>query len=380
MRYFAERSVRLALAMAAMVVCATFTLYAQYSVLIGDRDQQRGVVRFNPANSTLSVFGSCSQQGSYRFYYGIDVHPQNGTVWVCDALAQQIVVLSHTGNCLSTISTSQYGTPVGISIHPSGSYAHITFQSNIIACYDIANQTWGPTTTVADAFGLYGLQWSQAGTLFVCDFYGQQLIALGGAANQPLTEMARTSTTYNPYDVAVITRTGGLAPIDHVYVTETTGSYGSNSRISSLGYAYDTPGYLPTPSLYLTHPQTGNGSVSFFGIVYAPQDNTLWVNDYVRGELYQVTVGSNPTATLRYDEPSPYKYGLGVAIVPRCVESNGDINLDCRVDDADLLIVLFNFGQTGFAVQGDVNCDGAVDDSDLLIVLFNFGWHGGDMC
>jgi hypothetical protein len=32
--------------------------------------------------------------------------------------------------------------------------------------------------------------------------------------------------------------------------------------------------------------------------------------------------------------------------------------------------VLFNFGDSG---AGDVNNDGIVDDADLLVVLFNFG-------
>jgi hypothetical protein len=49
------------------------------------------------------------------------------------------------------------------------------------------------------------------------------------------------------------------------------------------------------------------------------------------------------------------------------------------VDDADLLAVLFNFGNAyDYTTQfkpgaGDVTCDGIVDDADLLIVLFNFG-------
>jgi hypothetical protein len=47
------------------------------------------------------------------------------------------------------------------------------------------------------------------------------------------------------------------------------------------------------------------------------------------------------------------------------------VNGDGCVDDADLLIVLFNFGSAGG--QGDVNGDNIVDDADLLIVLFNFG-------
>jgi hypothetical protein len=54
-------------------------------------------------------------------------------------------------------------------------------------------------------------------------------------------------------------------------------------------------------------------------------------------------------------------------------QCEGDANRDGRVDDADLLIVLFQFGEFGFGLQGDVNNDGRVDDADLLIVLFNFG-------
>jgi hypothetical protein len=51
----------------------------------------------------------------------------------------------------------------------------------------------------------------------------------------------------------------------------------------------------------------------------------------------------------------------------------GDTNGDGCVDDADLLAVLFAFGQSGSGLPEDVNNDGIVDDADLLIVLFNFG-------
>jgi hypothetical protein len=56
--------------------------------------------------------------------------------------------------------------------------------------------------------------------------------------------------------------------------------------------------------------------------------------------------------------------------VPR---TPGDVNGDGCVDDADLLAVLFAFGQTGSGLSEDVNGDGVVDDADLLTVLFNFG-------
>jgi hypothetical protein len=54
--------------------------------------------------------------------------------------------------------------------------------------------------------------------------------------------------------------------------------------------------------------------------------------------------------------------------------TNGDVNGDNVVDDADLLQVLFNFGGSDSA--SDMNGDNTVDDADLLIVLFNFGSVG----
>jgi hypothetical protein len=56
----------------------------------------------------------------------------------------------------------------------------------------------------------------------------------------------------------------------------------------------------------------------------------------------------------------------------------GDLNGDDVIDDADLLMVLFAFGQTGSNLPEDVNGDGTVDDADLLTVLFNFGVVGED--
>jgi hypothetical protein len=52
---------------------------------------------------------------------------------------------------------------------------------------------------------------------------------------------------------------------------------------------------------------------------------------------------------------------------------NGDIDGNGCVDDADLLRVLFAFGQQGADLAADLNGDGIVDDADLLQVLFAFG-------
>ena len=63
-------------------------------------------------------------------------------------------------------------------------------------------------------------------------------------------------------------------------------------------------------------------------------------------------------------------YSINAVAYSGGLRPRGDVNDDCTIDDADLLIVLFNFGGSG---SGDVNRDGVVDDADLLVVLFNFG-------
>lgn len=55
------------------------------------------------------------------------------------------------------------------------------------------------------------------------------------------------------------------------------------------------------------------------------------------------------------------------------IGSPGDVDLNGCTDDADLLAVLFAFGQVGPELEEDLNWDGMVDDADLLIVLFEFG-------
>ena len=77
---------------------------------------------------------------------------------------------------------------------------------------------------------------------------------------------------------------------------------------------------------------------------------------------------NNPNAT--YSPNGTLRYDL-IEILGEPAGPEGDVDGSGCVDDADLLIVLFNFGNAGG--QGDVNNDNIVDDADLLVVLFNFG-------
>lgn len=354
-----------------------------YTLILGDRDLQRGALRFNAQSDEFSVIGGCTPSGT-RYYYGLDVHPHTGEIWACDILAGRIVRLSPTGVCLQGIPmpSGYTGVPTGLSIHPSGRYLHVTNQGNRIDAYDIQIGQWVATTTLPNVSSLYGLHWisdasSGLDALYVCDFGGKRLILLSGSPNQPLYELGRTSTSHNPYDITGFRQFGGRAPSDTLFITQSSGVYGSYSEVSIASHAWDTPGAIFGPYTFAPHPGNSNadggGLVSFFGITIDPSLCMLWVSDYVRGDLFSVELQS-AQVFWRGSIDAGYKLGLGIALQPKCIAHDGDVNADACVDDGDLLEVLFAFGQSGNDLgRVDVNCDGTVDDADLLIVLFNFG-------
>ncbi|CUU38071.1 MAG: hypothetical protein K6U12_03180 [Armatimonadetes bacterium] len=120
----------------------------------------------------------------------------------------------------------------------------------------------------------------------------------------------------------------------------------------------------------------GVSAPSFFARLN-PSGQPLWRQSVpmTLEALFPETDGSVLTAgILRIEERNEWGYWrtyerLGaIKYAP-----NGDLNGDGCVDDADLIAVLFAFGQSGSGLQADVNTDGVVDDADLLTVLFHFG-------
>jgi hypothetical protein len=107
---------------------------------------------------------------------------------------------------------------------------------------------------------------------------------------------------------------------------------------------------------YSTLNVSGQSGVKYVALVI-PQGNQY-------GQDPTLNASNRTSSSLRYTNITD------VRVIAQ-VGPEGDVNGDGCVDDADLLIVLFNFGNAGG--QGDVNGDNIVDDADLLIVLFNFG-------
>lgn len=106
--------------------------------------------------------------------------------------------------------------------------------------------------------------------------------------------------------------------------------------------------------------------------------NVLYASLLTNGSALLAAYGITPDA--RYIVGAGYNAATGryeaflLDTHPACVPHSGDVDGNGCIDDADLLQVLFTFGQSGNELgRPDLNCDGAVDDADLLTVLFNFG-------
>lgn len=119
-----------------------------------------------------------------------------------------------------------------------------------------------------------------------------------------------------------------------------------------------------------------NGWVDYDGFNGAIYEANGWGSDF-----YQHIVNLLNTSGVRIGVYTDNACGCGLQVpfefdyfetnIP--VALQGDVNADGCVDDADLLAVLFAFGNTGDCQDEDINSDGVVDDADLLSVLFAFG-------
>ncbi|MCS7208430.1 MAG: hypothetical protein NZ874_02560 [Fimbriimonadales bacterium] len=127
--------------------------------------------------------------------------------------------------------------------------------------------------------------------------------------------------------------------------------------------------YLPDPA----------GKTAQFTLVRGAQSDSVTLT-LGTGGAYSLQTGLSGTVQVRVYVPGwlarrqTLSIGSSGSVNADWTLINGDANRDNRIDDADLLRVLFQFGTSD--AQADLNGDGIVNDADLLIVLFNFGTIG----
>jgi hypothetical protein len=126
---------------------------------------------------------------------------------------------------------------------------------------------------------------------------------------------------------------------------------------------------------------------SVFGTIAVDLEQIACTNDPLGLLNRVVTIQlNNVTATSEVGFSGFVTDAVCTPLIPACARAfslqvasyggarlEGDVDCNGCVDDADLLAVLFAFGNTGTNLPEDLTGDGTVDDADLLTVLFAFG-------
>ncbi|MDW8107749.1 MAG: S8 family serine peptidase [Armatimonadota bacterium] len=246
----------------------------------------------------------------------------------------------------SRSSVSTYGSWVDVAA-PSGDVYSTTRDSN----NSYARHTGGATSyaapfVTAQAAMLYAL---------VADGPNDRSQARAQAVRE-LIESTATPANYVAHGIinlqASVQRALTVPVRGRVQISGYTGSYNGRSMEVQLR---PQGGGNPIATATGTLNATGNFEVSFF--------NHLGYYDLaIRAQGTLLRRVAN--ARMRY----PGVSNLNLTLTP------GDLNGDNVINNADLLLILFNFGANNPSV--DLTGDGVVNNADLLLVLFNFGVAG----
>ncbi len=341
-------------------------LYAQdYGLYFGDRDMERGISYAYPGIQNLSsqpfTWPTIAQQfsdptydwGSLDFCYGIAL-ARDGVWWACNILGNRLEKFSATtGQHLGSVST--YFTPTGVAVVPAntsvGYFVDVTTQGSTIERYDPSSNTWSTFATVPYG-STYGLRWrrERLGWFLYVTARGAGLYKIDAGGSIVWGPVAHPSGAGTYYEV-------DFAPNGDVLVACTNGLYSGTGYIwrvdangNSLGdFAVISGGSSPPYS-----------SGTPMGLAVAPPDSSgnvyVYTTEYGNGTLlaylYDPNTGNagnngNPVSAVKVTTYSRPKVGLGLEIGPKWTPGRtcpADVNGDGIVDDADLLIVLFNFG------------------------------------
>ncbi|MCS6924196.1 MAG: hypothetical protein NZM10_07465 [Fimbriimonadales bacterium] len=187
-----------------------------------------------------------------------------------------------------------------------------------------------------------------------------------GLPNRSISDIAVHPT--NPYKIYVVL--GGTGT-PHVYRCDNTLAPNVQwVNISGSGLTGIPDVHTNTIALDTAVPDTVIYVGNDVGFFYTLDGGATWRNGTQPLGLPNVQVN-----TVRVVPATGYlmaaTYGRGMWRIRLPLVPTGDANGDGCVDDSDLLLVLFHFGNSH--ANADLNRDGVVDDSDLLLVLFHFG-------
>ncbi len=211
-----------------------------------------------------------------------------------------------------------------------------------------------------------GIFTHSAGTLAVAVFNGNLVQTGGTLAPGQSPGITQVTGSYDLQSGTVeieLAGTGGAAAVDgHDQVTVT----GNVSLAGTLELLVDTNTFTPAYGAAFTVLTYGTRTGTFDNITLNGSILAL-MTDLALAPVYDFPGSSDSLFAATPFAAAPDSLTL-FATLP------GDANLDLQVEDADLSLLLTNFGNTNAAwIDGDFTGDGIVDDADLSLLLANFG-------
>jgi len=287
--------------------------------------------------------GSVINSNLFALAGGTPIHAMQvgNEIWVSEQIGDRISRWSFTGTFLGAIGPAGMDNIRGMGLINNRIYVTNAGTANgapgaALVMFGTDGSSMGFFSTAAGASGPFG----------VLEHQGAMLVSSSNA-NDDIHRF-----TYDGASLGTFHNTTSLNFAEQM-------AYAADGNILVGGFSSNNVVRLNvnTGAVISTFPASGAR-----GVFQLRNGNILWTNG---SGAHVYNVGTN-TSTQVYTGGGRYLDLLRV-------RAPGDANGDGCVDDRDLLIVLFSFGDTGPNLPGDLNDDGIVDDVDLLEVLFNFG-------
>lgn len=259
--------------------------------------------------------------------------------------------------------------------------------TNYLWRWNEASVSWsarlgGQVLSVEGTVASIGLSPSDGNRIYTGSTRGELWMSTNGGSSwtqinsgsPSLPNRSITSITVHPTNPSKIYVTIGGTGTAHVMVCNNT------QAATRVWQSLNGSGSASLPDIHTStfayHPERPD-SVFFVGndvgAFYSMDGGVSWRNATVPYGLPNVRV-NKMKAVPGTGYLNVATYGRGMWRIPLSfVFPPGDANKDGCVNDNDLQVVVFSFGQTGSNLPGDLNQDGRVDDVDLLIVVMNFG-------
>ncbi|MCW5932819.1 MAG: hypothetical protein KIT45_00780 [Fimbriimonadia bacterium] len=317
------------------VFTLTCSLFAQDVVIMPDSTNNR-LVHFSP------VDGSVINPNVFPLASGTTVHamPVGNEIWVSEQIGDRVSRWAMDGTFLGQIGTAGLDNIRGMGL--INGVVYVTNAGTANGAPGGAIVMFGTDGTPMGFFAT-----PNANSPFgVLDHQGALLVS-NSNANDDIHRYSYTGTALGTFHNST-----SLNFAEQM-------AYAADGHVLVAGFSSNNVVKLDVNSgtVLSTFPASGAR-----GVFQLSNGNILWTNAS-GAHVYNPATNSS---TQIYTGGGRY-----LALMRLSEPIEGDVNGDGCVNDSDLLLVLFAFGNLGG--PEDLDGNGFVDDSDLLIVLFNFG-------